>query len=273
MLQVLHVFRNTPMGKETLRQAADFTKKINGSLQVYIPESDRFMLYFERDAVEITLDKSYLYSSQTAPGIMRTVLEDVGFKAQRLYAKTKTASVLPDIETDFNFISLPKVMTEPKGKLFSQSIGSGVRRVVKASTAPAIIGPGRFADWESIHVFFGGSEHSLKALRWAQLIGKEAGVPVNVITMIEADKSQDDYKSIVKKGSVSPIGISWEFVQNKSPIEVFNFINRKSLVIMGAYGSNKIRRSLFGSKTEMALSINANLLMLVGEKAIPPEIK
>ena len=62
-LKVLHVFRNTPLGKETLRQAADFVKKTNSTLHVYIPTLDRFLMYFPDAIVEIKLDKSYLYFS------------------------------------------------------------------------------------------------------------------------------------------------------------------------------------------------------------------
>ena len=51
-LDVLHVFRNTPLGKETLRQAVDFVRKVNSKLHVYIPKFDRFLMYFKDDIEE-----------------------------------------------------------------------------------------------------------------------------------------------------------------------------------------------------------------------------
>lgn len=50
-----------------------------------------------------------------------------------------------------------------------------------------------------------------------------------------------------------------------------NQIPRDSLIVMGAYGHRNIRATLFGSKTELVLKNNADLLMLVGEKCKNPE--
>ena len=162
-------------------------------------------------------------------------------------------------------------MTEVKGRTISQSVGKNVRRVVNASHSPAIINPGRFAEWNSIYAFFGGSNHSICALKWAIKISKLANVPIKVLTELEAGKKKSDYEKLALEGGISPESlVDWQVRQDESLVEIFNTIPRESMIVMGAYGSRKFRSSLFGSKTELALSINANLLMLVGESADSP---
>lgn len=271
-IQIFHVFRNNPLGKETLRQAADFAKRINGELNVYVPEHDRFMLYFDYEAVEVSLGKSYLYSIETAHAHMNPILDEMGVAAKLVHVKTKTGSNLPDIETGFDIISLPKVMTEAKGKILPQAIGKGVRSLVNVSPAPAIIGPGRFAEWNNIHVFFGGSSHAIRALKWAVRIANLAQVPLYVSSLCEGKRKQSQYEQLLNTEGISSNSFAdWKFYHDQSFIEMLNQISRDSLNVMGAYGHHSIRSTLFGSKTELVLRNTANVLMLVGARCKNPE--
>ena len=273
-LNVLHVFRNTPLGKETLRQAADFTKKINGNLFVYMPEFERFMIYFDFSSVEIKLDESYLYSPETAVANMKKVLDDLDFGAKFVHVKTKTGSNLPDVENEFDIISLPRVMAESKSGIISSGLGSAVKNLIKASSAPAIVGPGRFAKWSHIQVFFGGSVHSVKALRWALVLSRQINCPLYVSTFLEGKKDRDYYEDLLKEeGLKSREFTDWAFFSQKSMIEVLNETPRDALLVMGAYGHHPIRARFFGSKTEMVIKNNANLLMFVGEHSRNPVIE
>jgi len=272
-LNIFHIFRNTPLGKETLRQAADFTKKTNSTLNVYIPEFDRFMLYFDEAPVEVKLDESYLYSPETAFSNMQKVLDELGVVAKMVHSKTKTGSNLPDIEPNFDVISLPRAMTETKGGLLGFSIGSGVRSLVKASHAPAIIGPRRFAEWFRIWVFFGGSRHSIKALKWGAIIARRLHYPLTVVTLLEGDKNESFYRNLLHECGCDETSFhEWKFWKDEPFINVMNQIPRDALVIMGAYGHKAIRAKIMGSKTEMIVKNNANLLMLIGENCREPEV-
>jgi nucleotide-binding universal stress UspA family protein len=267
-LDVLHVFRNTPLGEETLRQAADFVKKVNSKLHVYIPKFDRFLMYFKDDIVEIKLDKSYLYFTDTAEHDMRKVLDNVGIEATVVEHQTSTAANLPDVPTEFDLFSLPRIMTERRGPTI---IGSTVRKLIKASHAPALVSPGRFHDWEEILVLFGGSEYSLRALRWAVTISKRRNFPVKVLTLIEGDRKQEYYQKIAKDNRIDLSDINdWIVIDAKSTESILRFLPRTSMIVMGAYGSSRIRASIFGSATELVLNNVANLLFLVGEKCNSP---
>jgi nucleotide-binding universal stress UspA family protein len=267
-LDVLHVFRNTPLGEETLRQAADFVKKVNSNLHVYIPEFDRFLMYFKDDILEIKLDKSYLYFTETAEHDMRKVLDDVGIEAKVVEHQTSTAANLPDVPTDFDLFSLPRIMTERRGPTI---IGSTVRKLIKASHAPALVSPGRFHDWREILVLFGGSEYSIRALRWAVTISKRCDFPVKILTLLEADRQRDDYEKIFSDNRIALSEINdWIIIDAKSKESILRYLPRASMIIMGAYGSSRFRASIFGSTTELVLNNVANLLFLVGEKCNAP---
>ena len=60
--QLLHIFRNTPFGRETLLQSANFCRQLDVTLVIYIPEYTKFLMYFDNDVVQIDLDHSYLSS-------------------------------------------------------------------------------------------------------------------------------------------------------------------------------------------------------------------
>ena len=270
-LDVFHVFRNTPTGRETFMQAIDFCKKIGGQLYVYLPHHDRFMLYFDADAVEIHLDQSYLSGPETQKSNMEAVLEKLNFVAKHAYYHTKTGSTLPDIDSDFDVISLPKVMTEIKTGLRGSSIGPSVRRLVKASHAPALISPARFVDWNGIHVFFGGSHHAEKALRWALSLGAAAKMPVHVTTLLE-NKNEAYYRDKLAKSNIDADRLaSWTFWREESLLAALYNVDRNQLIVMGAYGGSRIRMRLFGSTTEMILKNTANPLLLVGERCLEPK--
>jgi hypothetical protein len=53
---LLHIFRNTPFGRETLLQSAYFCHRTQLPLSIYLPESKSFLLYFDSEVVQVDLD-------------------------------------------------------------------------------------------------------------------------------------------------------------------------------------------------------------------------
>ena len=56
---LFHVFRNTPLGRETLMQSLYFCKTLDVGLTLCIPDAVHFMMYFARDAVQLERDPGY----------------------------------------------------------------------------------------------------------------------------------------------------------------------------------------------------------------------
>jgi len=268
-LNLLHVFRNTPLGRETLMQAADFSRKTHSRLNVYLPEFDRVLLHFGPNAVEIRLDASYLYLQETARHNLQKISKEAHVRVHEVKAETMTASNLPRLPTNFDVISLPRIMVERKGPI---SIGSGVRKLVKSATASALIAPGRFHDWREVLVLFGGSQYSAVALQWGLAVSRESGLPLRLLTASDKQTSRAMCEDALRQYNLpADVFQNWIFVESGSAVSILDKIPRDAMLMMGAYGHSGIRARLFGSTTELIQKNTANLIMLIGENCPAPQ--
>ena len=99
--KLFHIFRNTPLGRETLLQSIYFCQQMGVSPTVYIPESTKFLMYFENDVVQVDLDSSYLSDADTAVAHVEALLRAAQIKPDLFRPRNFTASTLPDIPTSF----------------------------------------------------------------------------------------------------------------------------------------------------------------------------
>ena len=73
---LLHIFRNSPVGRENLMQSAYFcAQQVGMSLAVYIPTTTQFVLPFATHSLVIELDASYLQHPSTAQQHMIEALD------------------------------------------------------------------------------------------------------------------------------------------------------------------------------------------------------
>ena len=99
--KLFHIFRNNPLGRETLLQSVHFCKTVEISLVIYIPKQKKFLMYFENDMVKIDLDKSYLKSPKTAKKHASKIVESAEITASFIELKRKARRKLPDIRPNF----------------------------------------------------------------------------------------------------------------------------------------------------------------------------
>ena len=64
--KLFHIFRNTPLGRETLLQSIYFCGQTGATPVVYIPKFTKFLMYFENEVVQVDLDASYLTAPHSA---------------------------------------------------------------------------------------------------------------------------------------------------------------------------------------------------------------
>ena len=50
---IFHIFRNTPLGRETLFQSMYFAQTLQIPLRIYIAQTPRFLMYFDQAVVQI----------------------------------------------------------------------------------------------------------------------------------------------------------------------------------------------------------------------------
>lgn len=136
-------------------------------------------------------------------------------------------------------------------------LGSVAEAVVRKSGKPVLITPERYIEIESMGLAFDGSESARKALELSIDISEQAAWPLTVI-MINAEGNRAvDFTAIVED-AVQERNVDFEVIQlsGKEPEEILNFIRQGSveLMVMGAYGHNRLRQLLLGSTTSQVIS-------------------
>jgi hypothetical protein len=265
--KLLHIFRNTPFGRETFLQSLYFSKTINALPVAYIPKTDKFLMYFPNDAVQVDLDHSYLKSPDTAKKHAEDLFDEMGIKPRFYDPKNFTASSLPDIPTNFDYLCCPRSVSDLSSKIGLGHIGTRVRRIIKHATFPILITSPVFKPWKSISVFFGGSQNALNALKLGLKIAMSSGISLNIYTMLEKQNEAYYRESIEKKGLGEPVrqlSKQWYFYKKSEFDTMLYDVPHDSLIVLGAYGHGIIKDILLGSKMEQIQSTVTNNLLITG---------
>ena len=266
--QLFHIFRNTPLGRETLLQSIYFCRQVGIEPVIYIPEHTKFLMYFENEVVQIDLDNSYLTAPDTSAQHAAELVEQGGFNIKYYTPKNYTASTLPDINTDFDYMCCPRSISDKTSKIGIGNIGPKVRNIVKAAAFPILLTSPVFKEWHSITVFFGGSANAVNALRLGLRISESSGMPLNMVTRLEKKNTRSDYEKIVQGQNMDDRLNrrlnKWFFFDKGKFEENLYDVPHDSLVVLGAYGHGLIRNVLFGSKMELIHSTICNNLLIVG---------
>lgn len=62
--ELLHIFRNTALGRETLMQSAFFCKQMGIPIAIYVPRESRFPMYVELGVVTVGVVKDLVFRSK-----------------------------------------------------------------------------------------------------------------------------------------------------------------------------------------------------------------
>ena len=265
--KLLHIFRNTPFGRETFLQSLFFCKTINAFPVAYIPKSDKFLLYFSNDAVQVDLDHSYLASPETARHHAEALFTEMGCKPMFYEPKNFTASSLPDISTHFDYLCCPRSVSDLSSKIGLGHLGPKVRRIIKHAIFPVLISSPVFKPWKSISVFFGGSKNALNALKSGLKIAMASGLDLDIYTLLEKE-GENYYRDLIKKeGIADPVDQlvkHWHFYKKSEFDTLLYNVPHNSLIVLGAYGHGVIKDLLLGSKMEQIQSTMTNNLLITG---------
>lgn len=267
-LRLFHIFRNTPLGRETFLQSIYFCKKIGASIVTYIPEHTKFLMYFNNDVVQVDLDRSYLTSHATAKDHVAGLLRDAGMTPRYFEPKNFTASSLPDVPTNYDYMCCPRTISDLSSKIGLGYIGPRVRRIVNSANFPVLVTSPVFKRWSSVAVFFGGSLNALKALHLGRDICKAAHMKLDLFTQLESGKDTAHYDKILKAdGGYKELETSlnnWHVFEKGAFEENLYTVPHDALVIVGAYGHSLIKDMVFGSMMEKIQSTIPNNLLIVG---------
>lgn len=265
--QLFHIFRNNPLGRETLLQSIYFCKRVGASPVVYIPKHTKFLMYFDNDVVQIDLDASYLTAPDTSQMHAAELLESAGIEPRFLDPKHFTASTLPDIQTNFDYMCCPRSVSDLSSKIGLGYIGPRVRRIVNSARFPVLLTSGVFKEWKSIMAFFGGSANALNALKLGLRIARQSGLPLDIFTQVE-NRPAAEYEEIIQNEGLDRemkehVG-KWHVLENGVFEENLYQVPHDALVVLGAYGHSLFRTLVFGSKMEKIQSTITNNLLIAG---------
>jgi hypothetical protein len=264
---MLHVFRNTPFGRETLMQSIYFCKKTETMLKVYIPEHRQFLMYFQNKVITIDLDNSFLRAPETARQHAEEIIRAEKLTPGFLKPKAFTASTLPDIPTQFSFMCCPRSISDLSTKIGLGYIGPKVRNIIENAAFPVLIPTPVYKKWNNITVFFGGSKNAVNAFRLGIQIMEASGCSLSIFT--HAKKKPKKYYAETLEANnlfkeVNEGKIEWLFCKKGKFRENLYSIPHDSLVIIGAYGHGLIKELIFGSIMEEAQTILPNNMLIVG---------
>jgi hypothetical protein len=264
---LLHVFRNTPFGRETFLQSAYFAKKLGLPITVYIPKHHQFLMYFERKAVTIDLDHKFLFDPKSALPHAKALINELDIKASFFKPTDFTALELPDIPVDFKFMCCPRSISDLSTKIGMGYIGPKVRQIIQNATFPVLIPTTVFKTWHRIVVFFGGSNNAIAAVKVALEIAKETGLPLELFTK-GAGKPKGHYETLLNdNGLLGPLNaenVAWRFYEKGRFNKLLYEVPSDALAVVGAYGHGVIKDLLFGSKLEEIQTVLPNNILIIG---------
>ncbi|MGD8452553.1 MAG: universal stress protein [Phycisphaerae bacterium] len=271
--QMLHVFRNTPFGRETLLQSAYFCQQHTGlSLAVYVPMHPRFNLRFGTTEVIVFLDQSYLFSPDTARAHAAEVLDGTGVKYEFVTPAVCAARDLPELPPDFQFMGCPRVVSAQSGRIGLGHIGPKVRSIVKHAPFPVLIPSMTCKRWKSVAAFFGGSPLGANAIKLALSVADQARVPCTVFTQLHGTTRAECEKSLADAGLADRVGgpdVHWTQFEHGTLEENLWAVPHDALVVIGAAGHRLIQELVFGSNLEKVQSTLPNPLLVMGPQWKP----
>ncbi len=264
---ILHIYRNTPLGREFLYQSIFFSQKVNTPLYIYIPKYKNFNMYFEDRVVSVSLEPSYFRDSKRAKERVQKILKEKNAVANFIEPKEFTASTLPDLPVDFSFMTSPRTISIPFSKFQIGRIGKVVRNILLCSQFPVILPSYCFKEWSKVVVMFGGSKNAVNAFKVGYYIAKRTNDPLYLFTQQENNRPLSYYEAILKQKGLEEELKSvkeWLFFKEGDFSDNLFEIPSDSLVIIGLFGHGIIKNFVFGSKMEIVQRELPNNLVVVG---------
>ena len=264
--ELLHVFRNTPFGRETLMQSAYFCKRAGLAMEIYLPLHSQFLMYFEHGVVTVDLDRAFLRSPETAREHASEIVDAFSIPYGFFEPTRFMVPDLPDLSVNYGYMCCPRSISDLSSKIGLGHIGSRVRAIVQKAGFPVLIPAAAFKQWNSIVCFFGGSANASVALRCARHLSERSATPLRIFT--QAEETKESYRDGLEEGSVlqdiATDRTEWLYFEGGEFRENLYAVPYDALVVVGAYGHGVARDLFFGSKMETIQTVLPNPLLIVG---------
>ncbi len=135
-------------------------------------------------------------------------------------------------------------------------LGSTAQSVVRLSGKPVLVTPEKFREIKTMALAYDGSAPAHNALKLAAELSERAAWPLSVV-IIADDRTLGEKRAQKARDFLSPLKIDSTIIvrKGKEDKELLRFIQEGSadLLVMGAYGHNRLRELLVGSTTSVVI--------------------
>ena len=263
---IFHIFRNSPLGRETLFQSMYFANTLKIPLRVYIPQTPRFLMYFDQAVVQIDLDASYLRSPENARRHLDELVKEMAVPAGLVEPKHFTGPELPDIPTGFDFLTCPRCISHASSRIGLGIIGPKVRMLVSRATFPVLITGLAYKPWRSMAVLGSGDLQEDRALDVAMFLKARSSLPLDYYRLVNGHGR----KALAPSTATAFRGI--HDLEMKLLAEALYEIPHDALVIVNSGNHVLVKSLLFGSLLEKVQATLANNLLVVGPNVVAPSV-
>ena len=135
-------------------------------------------------------------------------------------------------------------------------LGSTAELVVRKSGKPVLVTPARYREIESIGLAYDGSPPAHNALALAAGLSEKAAWPLTILCVTNDEATADRlHQKIEAFLDDVPIDCETLTIQGKEDREILKFIREGAveMMIMGAYGHNRLRELILGSTTSFVI--------------------
>lgn len=146
-------------------------------------------------------------------------------------------------------------------------LGSSVERIVRRSVKPCLVTPGKFVEITRVLAAYDGSDHARHGLDRAVELCQLLSLPLTIVTV--ADKSNHDGQTLLSEAAdrARKNGLTSEtkLLEGHADTEIVRFAEAEKidLIVLGAYGHNRIREFILGSTTSQVIRKAKVPVMLV----------
>jgi nucleotide-binding universal stress UspA family protein len=138
-----------------------------------------------------------------------------------------------------------------------QAIGSVISSVIRNAIRPVIVVPESYQKIESVIVAYDGSRQASHALMMATDFVTLYNVPLHVLTASDSTKEREFINAEAMKYLSHHSILAEPILASNDPKEAIiaaASVRQNSIVIMGAYGDNRLKEFLLGSTTEAVVT-------------------
>jgi nucleotide-binding universal stress UspA family protein len=228
------------------------------SSSVGMPPSEGF---FDAIAIETSLNEKADF-----------ILKDFRERCRKAGLETEIKKVIGKVEEIIieEAQNTDLILMAKKGEHFHLKegglLGSVAQSVIRHSGKPVLITPDRFQEIESMGIAYDGSPSAKKALDISLELSKQTAWALTAVIINSSEEKASALRAQVEEvAETRETACEVIIIPGKESDEIINYIKEGTveLIVMGAYGHNRLRELLLGSTTTHVINKSPTPVLLI----------